>query len=87
LKKNKKRFLKLAKKNNIANNITFKKNIMTPKEKAKELVYIFSFHCSTCDYEDYGKKYALIAVDEILEECRLEKDWYWEEVKQEIEKL
>ena len=29
----------------------------------------------------------IIAVDEILEECRLQKDWYWEEVKQEINKL
>jgi hypothetical protein len=65
---------------------------MTPKEKAKELYttyidYTFGdFNCKQC---------ALIAVDEILEDnvddmseelfdIRIE---YWQEVKQEIEKL
>jgi hypothetical protein len=37
--------------------------------------------------KDRAKNFALIAIDEILEECRLARDWYWEEVKQEIEKL
>jgi hypothetical protein len=37
--------------------------------------------------KERAKNLALIAVDEILEECRLAKDSYWEEVKQEIEKL
>lgn len=65
---------------------------MTPKEKAKELVdkyYNFG------DQEfDYSKEFALIAVDEIILQCwdyreiDLEKSCdYWEEVKQEIEKL
>jgi hypothetical protein len=59
---------------------------MTPKEKAKDLVFK-KFGCS--------KQYASIAVDEILdddmygmEEEHFEKRInYWEEVKQEIEKL
>ena len=69
---------------------------MTPKEKAIELVDKFSFICSTCDYEDNAKQYALIAVD-----LRLEGDFiyssieyggedsleYWIEVKKEIEKI
>ena len=69
---------------------------------ARELVDKFSFICSTCDYEDNAKQYALIAVDEILENVdyfftELEKDGlpnkfddeveYWQEIKQEIEKL
>ena len=62
---------------------------MTPKEKAKELVN--KMHIKTdvifVMSKVQAKKCALIAVDEILEECRLEKDWYWQEVKQEIEKL
>ena len=60
---------------------------MTPKEKAKELLekMLNGFQFNTDDYT--AKQCALIAVDEILEECRLEKDWYWQEVKQEIERL
>jgi hypothetical protein len=34
-----------------------------------------------------AKQCALIAVNELLEECRLERDWYWDRVKEEIEKL
>lgn len=69
---------------------------MTPKEKAKELIdkfaridgYQDSIDLSKCEYE---KKCALIAVDEIINSINpfgmfLGKD-YWEEVKQEIEKL
>ena len=70
---------------------------MTPKEKAKELVH--KFYDATEDHwnQDYvSKKCALIAVD-----LRLEGDFifssieyggeesleYWNEVKQQIEKL
>jgi hypothetical protein len=67
-----------------------------PKEKAKELVDIFSNECLLTT--DGGKVAALIAVDEIIKECY---NWngsdnvqweskrfdYWNEVKQEIEKL
>ena len=57
---------------------------MTPKEKAIELVDKFSFICSTCDYEDNAKQYALIAVNELIKETGSK---YWYDVKQEIEKL
>jgi len=64
---------------------------MTPKEKAKELV---------AKYKGFGmynesiaaKQCALIAVDEILNAIEqifetFEERKYWQEVKQEIEKL
>ena len=64
------------------------KYIMTPKEKAKKLVdkyyHLFSVELEKTIAYYEAKKCALIAVDEILEECRLERDWYWEAVKQEI---
>jgi len=67
---------------------------MTPKEKAIELFDKYCLELKT-EGNEFGyytntiqaKKCALIAVDEILEECRLEKDWYWQEVKQELENL
>jgi len=76
---------------------------MTPKEKAKELLERMTVHHWTdvCDSEG-AKQCALIAVDEIInsspslpilgdsgsyvEDIELSKI-YWEEVKQEIEKL
>jgi hypothetical protein len=68
---------------------------MTPKEKSEELINSYRIILMNEDTEcgneilctSIAKQCALIAVDEILEECRLAKDWYWEEVKQEIEKL
>lgn len=61
---------------------------MTPKEKAQELVELFSFNCRECDN---AKLSALIAVDEILNIKSVDRDYdlstYWEEVKQEIENL
>ena len=74
--------------------------MITPKEKAKELVdkYIPLSLRLYSDYEwveeiDSAKQCALIAVDEIL---IIQEYWgginntnyqYWQEVKQEIEKL
>jgi hypothetical protein len=69
---------------------------MTPQEKAQELINSFSPHAKNwdCFYdipldENHTKKCALIAVDEILSlfvsDC--EDTRYWQEVKQEIEKL
>ena len=69
---------------------------MTPKEKAKELVDKFSNECLLTI--DGGKVAALIAVDEIIKECynwngsdnvqwETKRFDYWNEVKQEIEKL
>ena len=68
---------------------------MTPKEKAKEL--IDKMYGDEVDYmtEEQAKQCALIAVDEIIEanpiafdeedNC-IAKQW-WQEVKNEIEKL
>ena len=68
---------------------------MTPKEKAKELVYEMSLATDEYGYINTNvhrhKQCALIAVDEILSLNVFEytSDWsntidYWEEVKQEI---
>jgi hypothetical protein len=70
---------------------------MTPKEKADELVNkfishtkVFHEHLGWEDYLDSAKQCALIAVDEILK-LELQEVYqnidYWQEVKQEIEKL
>ena len=61
---------------------------MTPKEKARDLVDKYDFDHNEFDY---SKEYALIAVDEIINEyfdkCLFSKCEYWNEVKQEIELL
>jgi hypothetical protein len=72
---------------------------MTPKEKAEELVNRYAIYLRANlmydeDAEEDAKECALIAVDEILnligqysiEPFIFDID-YWEEVKQEIEKL
>lgn len=65
---------------------------MTPKEKAIELVNKYwkigeeEYQDTILNWEE-SKQCALIAVDEILETCYLEKEWFFEEVKQEIENL
>ena len=56
---------------------------MTPKEKAMEIAMKFDKYGQT----DNAVKCALICVDEILEECLDIKESYWQEVKQEINKL
>jgi hypothetical protein len=63
---------------------------MTPREKAVELVHKFGMENQ---YYERAKQCALIAVDEILNVTAGLNGWiggfqsYWEEVKQEIEKL
>ncbi len=63
---------------------------MTPREKAVELVHKFGMENQ---YYERAKQCALIAVDEILNVTAGLNSWiggfqsYWEEVKQEIEKL
>jgi len=71
---------------------------MSPKETAEEL-YNKMLFCFQGNIDEYtAKQCALIAVDEIMKECynwaggeNIEYDikrfQYWEEVKQEIEKL
>jgi hypothetical protein len=61
---------------------------MTPKEKALELVEDM-FNCPETGYNEHKIECALVAVDEIikeLERCFIHNE-YWQEVKQEIEKL
>jgi hypothetical protein len=68
---------------------------MTPKEKAEELFNNFDFIYSydgldIMDDEftkDDRKQCALIVVDECLHTCVESMVFYWNEVKQEIEKL
>jgi hypothetical protein len=74
---------------------------MTPKEKARDLVkkYLFYFpefrNEKEYDYnEDKAKECASIAVDEMIKQQQVQFEnmvWscveYWQEVKQEIEKL
>lgn len=71
---------------------------MTTKEKAKELIELFTFSCRDCDN---SKISALIAVNEIIEATSIRYEFrnaeilevgkkpmqYWLDVKQEIEKL
>jgi hypothetical protein len=69
--------------------------MITPKEKAKELVDRFSYriHIVNCFHDNKvnSKESALIAVDEIetvlLQERVFESLDYWKEVKQEIKLL
>lgn len=69
---------------------------MTPKEKADELVDVYYqlVDYPTPHWKNLSKQCALIAVDEILSMGIMSDsgDWemaklYWQEVKQEIEKL
>ncbi len=63
---------------------------MTPKEKAHELFdkynELLSFHILNGNF-DVSKQCALIAVDECLKTCVYSMIYYWQEVKEEIEKL
>jgi len=64
---------------------------MTPKEKAKELVYKFypsvQWKLGQEDCLDRAKQCAMIAVDEVLKQCYSALESYWYEVQQEIELL
>jgi hypothetical protein len=74
---------------------------MTPKEKAEELINKFRLHSRYWDCrndepleENHAKQCALIAVDEIINDYntfpnsfKSKHTSYWEEVKNEIEKL
>ena len=62
---------------------------MTPKEKAEELFEKFNNPDTTHHpYVHNAQQCALIAVQQILEIIFSDYDWqYWNEVKQELEKL
>jgi hypothetical protein len=61
---------------------------MTPKDKAKELLYKMQLDwgCNCC-HNDWAKECALIAVDEIIKAVEGKYDDYWQEVKQEINNI
>ena len=61
---------------------------MNPKEKAFELFNKMDMVVGGGNYD--AKEYALIAVDEVIKELYpsdIKRCEYWQEVKQEIEKL
>ena len=58
---------------------------MTPKEKAKKIV--FKMQRSKHMPNKYAKQCALIAVDELILISNNIEIFFWQEVKQEIEKL
>ena len=66
---------------------------MTPEEKAIELLDKMSMPENIYQGHELAKQCAIIAVDEILKDkeiidgMRVINDPYWQEVKQEIEKL
>jgi hypothetical protein len=67
---------------------------MTPKEKAKQLIYAFEAFTDRDNELEFAKQCALIAVDELIEVASDYCDYdetitkkYWEKVKTEIEKL
>ena len=69
--------------------------MMTPKEKAEELIKKYSNLTITshivyfAQVEHFAKQCALIAVDEVMQKTLWDKgeQKYWQEVKQEIENL
>ena len=65
---------------------------MTPKEKAEELVYKYDETLTYLESKSKAKQCALIAVDELLQEIdnttlSFVQNDYWQEVKEEINKL
>jgi hypothetical protein len=67
---------------------------MIPKDKAKELFdkyYEIMISANNILNISRAKQYALIAVDEMIEESvgylSIDRNKYWKKVKQEIEKL
>lgn len=59
---------------------------MTPKEQAEELVNKYWNDIPDLFFEE-AKECALIAVEMVILNCYEEEEYYWQEVKQEIEKL
>jgi hypothetical protein len=67
---------------------------MTPKEKAEELISSYRFALSIPNAplgehkDSIAKQCALVAVDEIIKATTpLTSTYFWQEVKEEIEKL
>ena len=67
---------------------------MTPKEKAHDLVYRYSKYQSGYGYKYKAKQGALIAVQELIDQCHSYREIdlgmsldYWEEVEKEIHNI
>lgn len=65
---------------------------MNPKEKAEELVFKYYDLFKRFIFLDEAKICAIISINELIEESYFtdgyyDRQEYWEEVKQEIEKL
>lgn len=60
---------------------------MTPKEKSKELINKMLNQQSHTEELYDAKQCALTAVDELIKQVNHSDVGYWQEVKQEIEKL
>jgi replication-associated recombination protein RarA len=68
---------------------------MAPQEKAEELFMMYVNKgmnqikpvINRVIRKEMAKQCALIAVDEIIRVLQDEQDWYWPEVKEELEKL
>ena len=65
--------------------------LMTPKDKAQQLIYAFEAFTDRDNELEFAKQCATIAVDELIYETQFEvpniRQRYWINVKQEIEKL
>jgi hypothetical protein len=59
---------------------------MMPKEQAKELMLKY-YNAIPMNTVSFAKQFALIAVEMVISNCYEEEEYYWREVKQEIEKL
>ena len=65
---------------------------MTPREKAAELIVNYQLKCKSLNYDE-AKQCALIAVNNIIDSLQIknypqaDQYEYWNEVKQEIQKL
>jgi len=59
----------------------------SPKEEARELVYKYMNSNNMIFLIEGAKECALIAVEMVILNCYEEEEYYWQEVKQEIEKL
>ena len=57
-----------------------------PKEQAKELMLKY-YNAIPMNTVSFAKQFALIAVEMVISNCYEEEEYYWREVKQEIEKL
>jgi len=68
---------------------------MTREEKAKKLISINSLVILTVignklpmdEVKEIAKQCALIAVDELIEHGNYDNEWYWQEVKSELQSL